>query len=132
MRIGQLAQLAGLSTHTIRFYERAGLLEPARRTPSGYRDYDLGALADLRFIARARESGLKLSDVREIMAISASGRLPCEEVRNRLLARLAEVERRLTELRRLRSSLATALKRIDRFNMPAGANGGRCPAIEAG
>ncbi|GBD32568.1 Mercuric resistance operon regulatory protein [bacterium HR33] len=132
MRIGELARLAGLRTHTIRFYERAGLLKPPRRTSSGYRDYDTEALKDLSFIARAQASGLKLRDVREIMAVSASGRPPCQQVRSRLLARLSEVERKLTELDELRRNLIATLERLEQPRMlPTGARC-RCPAIESG
>ena len=63
MRIGALAELAGLRPHTIRFYERAGPLPRPGRTPGGYREYKPEALDDLRFIAKAQASGLRLSDV---------------------------------------------------------------------
>ena len=52
MRIGELAQEAGVTPDTIRFYEREGLLSPPERTPNGYRTYSLVALEDLTFIRK--------------------------------------------------------------------------------
>ncbi len=129
MRIGQLAKRAGVTTDTIRYYEREGLLPPTARTASGYRDYDSGVLDDLRFIKKAQASGLKLSDVREVMQIAKGGREPCDHVRATVTARLAEVEERLRELRSLRSALKSTLTRLDRA--PAPKAGCRCAVIES-
>ena len=129
MRIGQLAKRAGITTDTIRYYEREGLLPPAARTVSGYRDYDAGVLDDLRFIKKAQASGLKLSDVREVIQIAKGGREPCDHVRATVTARLAEVEERLRELRSLRSTLKSTLTRLDRA--PAPKAGCRCAVIES-
>jgi MerR family copper efflux transcriptional regulator len=54
MRIGQLADRCGVSEKTLRYYEDIGVLRSPRRTPSGYRDYDDSALAQLRFIRAAQ------------------------------------------------------------------------------
>ncbi len=129
MRIGQLAKRAGITTDTIRYYEREGLLPPAARTVSGYRDYDAGVLDDLRFIKKAQASGLKFSDDREVMQIEKGGREPCDHVRATVTARLAEVEERLRELRSLRSALKGTLTRLDRA--PAPEAGCRCAVIES-
>lgn len=129
MRIGKLAQLSGLRPHTIRFYEREGLLAEPERTPGGYRDYGQEALEDLKFIAKAQASGLRLSDVREVMQIASGGRPPCEHVRATVVARLAEVKARLNELRGLRTALRATLQRLDRT--PVARTGCRCAAIES-
>jgi DNA-binding transcriptional MerR regulator len=130
MRIGELARLAGLRPHTIRFYEGAGLLPRPRRTPAGYRAYDSEALNDLRFIAKAQASGLRLSDVREVMQIAAGGRPPCDHVRATVAARLVEVERHLCDLRGLRSALRATLGRLDKLPRPT--RRCRCAALESG
>ena len=129
MRIGELARAAGISADTIRYYEREGLLPPTARTAGGYRDYEPEMLDDLRFIKKAQASGLKLSDVREVMQIAAGGRAPCEHVRATVTARLAEVEERLRELRSLRSTLKSTLARLDRALAPK--TGCRCAVIES-
>ena len=129
MRIGELAKQVGVTPDTIRYYEREGLLPPAERTPSGYRDYGPEVLDDLRFIKKAQALGLKLSDVREVLEISSGGKPPCEHVRATVSARLAEVEERLRELRALRATLRETLERVDRA--PAPKAGCRCAAIES-
>ncbi len=129
MRIGELAKSAGVTPDTIRYYEREGLLPPAERTPSGYRDYGPDAVNDLQFIRKAQALGLKLSDVREVLEISSGGKPPCEHVRATVSARLVEVEERLHELRALRATLRETLERLDRA--PAPEAGCRCAVIEA-
>lgn len=67
MRIGEVASRAGLSTSAIRFYEAEGLLPRASRTTGGYRDYDSAAVARLSFIARAKEIGFSLPEIRQLL-----------------------------------------------------------------
>lgn len=129
MRIGELGRLTGLRPHTVRFYERAGLLAEPRRTPGGYRDYGPEALDDLRFIAKAQASGLRLSDVREVLQIASGGREPCDHVRATVEARLEEVEGRVRELRALRTALRATLERLE--TLPESPVGCRCAAIES-
>ena len=129
MRIGQLAKRAAITTDTIRYYEREGLLPPAARTVSGYRDYEPGVMEDLLFIKKAQALGLKLSDVREVLEISSGGKPPCEHVRATVSARLVEVEERLRELRALRATLRETLERLDRAPPPKA--GCRCVVIES-
>ncbi len=129
MRIGELATTAGVTPDTIRYYEREGLLPSPPRTESGYRDYGPGVMEDLLFIKKAQALGLKLSAVREVLEISSGGKPPCEHVRATISARLAEVERRLRELRALRLTLREALERVDRAPKPKA--GCRCAVIES-
>lgn len=129
MRIGELAKTAGVTTDTIRYYERAGLLPSPQRTESGYRDYGPGVMEDLLFIKKGQALGLKLSDVREVLEISSGGKPPCEHVRATVSARLADAEKRLRELRALRATLRETLERLDRA--PAPNAGSRCVVIES-
>lgn len=129
MRIGELAKQVGVTPDTIRYYEREGLLPPAERTPSGYRDYGPEVLDDLRFIKKAQALGLKLSDVREVLEISSGGKPPCEHVRATVSARLVDTEKRLRELRALRATLRETLERLDRA--PAPKAGCKCAVIES-
>ena len=63
MSIGQVAAAAAVNIQTVRYYERRGLLSPARRTPSGYRQYNEDAVARLRFIKHAQELGFSLKEI---------------------------------------------------------------------
>ena len=57
MKIGELARRSGRSAHTLRYYERIGLLPPPRRDDSGQRDYDASVLVWLAFLERLRATG---------------------------------------------------------------------------
>lgn len=106
MRIGELAQAAGTTAKTLRFYEDQGLLLPAARTASGYRDYGPETLARLDFIHRGQAAALTLAQIRQILQIRDSGTAPCEHVRELLGMRLAEVDEQIAELGRLRETIA--------------------------
>ena len=69
MRIGELAERAGTTSKTLRFYEEQGLLPPADRTPSGYRDYAPDAVARIDFVHRGQAAGLTLAQIRQILSL---------------------------------------------------------------
>jgi MerR family transcriptional regulator, copper efflux regulator len=72
MRIGELAEQAGISTKAIRYYEQVGILTPPARTPSGYRSYDDTALGRLSFVRAAQAVGLTLGEIRQVIAFRGS------------------------------------------------------------
>ncbi len=80
MQIGELAGANTVSTATVRYYEQIGLLDPPKRTASGYRDYDQDASARLGFIRAAQGAGLSLEEIRTILEISNAGDAPCGHV----------------------------------------------------
>ena len=67
--IGRLAKLANVSIDTIRFYEKAGVLSPNVRRPSGFRQYSAVDLRQLRFIRRGRQLGFSLEEIRALLAL---------------------------------------------------------------
>lgn len=103
--IGRLAADAGVGIDTVRHYEREGLLPAPARSASGYRRYDAASATRLRFIRRARELGFSLDDIRDLLALSTDGAHGTHGVRQRAQARLADVERRIAELRRVQRGL---------------------------
>jgi DNA-binding transcriptional MerR regulator len=110
-RIGALASVAGVTVDTLRFYEREGLLPQANRTVGGFRVYPPAIAERLRFIRQARELGLSLREIRQLVEPDDGH---CHAVREVIAARLADVDRRLAELRSFRRTLKTALERCDR------------------
>jgi DNA-binding transcriptional MerR regulator len=98
VRIGELADAAGVPTRTIRFYERRGLLADPRRAPNGYRVYGAATLDRLRFIRTAQAAGLTLAEVRSITDIRDDGITPCTHVEALLETKLAELEHELEHL----------------------------------
>ncbi|HET9899371.1 MAG TPA: MerR family transcriptional regulator [Streptosporangiaceae bacterium] len=75
--IGEMARVSGLSVSALRFYDRAGVLVPARVDPvSGYRWYDPGQLEESRLLARLRRAAMPLADIRLALAGWSSARTP--------------------------------------------------------
>jgi DNA-binding transcriptional MerR regulator len=111
MRIGELAELAGISTKTVRYYEQIGILTPPSRTPSGYRTYDATALNRLRFVRAAQTLGLKLGEIRQIIAFRDDGQAPCAHVSGLLQRRAAELDVRIAQLQQLRGELRELAER---------------------
>ena len=106
MRIGQLAEATGTTTKTLRFYAESGLLPPAERLASGYRDYAEDAVGRVGFIHRGQAAGLTLAQIRQILDIRDGGQAPCEHVRDLLDVRLAEIEQQIAQLSVLRDTIA--------------------------
>src|SRR5262249_10440299 len=105
LTIGQVARQAGVGVETVRFYEREGLLaEPARRE-SGYRQYEGGAVARLRFIRRAKELGFTWKEIRELLALRDDPDAGRADVRQRAERKVADIEARVRDLVRMRDAL---------------------------
>ncbi|ALV33087.1 heavy metal-responsive transcriptional regulator [Streptomyces sp. CdTB01] len=111
MRTGELAAASGLTAKTIRFYEQAGLLPEPPRTSGGYRDYPLQAAHRLAFIREAQSAGLTLAEIRSVLAVRDSGQPPCVHVTALIEQHLADIERRMAELRATRTALRALAQR---------------------
>lgn len=106
---GELARLTGVSTDTLRHYERKGLLLPPPRTSGGYRRYPSSAVSRVRLIQRALVIGFSLDDLARVMRHRASGGAPCRQVRDIVRERLVALEQQLSELEVLKKDLQTLL-----------------------
>jgi DNA-binding transcriptional MerR regulator len=120
-RISQLAERTGFPASTLRYYEQTGLLPGAARTSGGYRSYDDRAVDRLRFIARGKQLGLPLDEIRELITVWDNG--DCAPVQDRLAALLEEkindVRNRIAELTAFGEQLAAAREELGRHT-PAG------------
>jgi MerR family copper efflux transcriptional regulator len=105
VRIGELAQRAGLSTKTLRYYEAIGVLTEPERTSSGYRDYPTAALDVLRFVRSAQTVGLTLGEIKGILAYRDRGETPCGHVLELIRRRADEIEQQITRLEEMRAEL---------------------------
>lgn len=105
MRIGELAEQAGISTKAIRYYEQVGILARPARTASGYRSYDQAALGRLGFVRAAQAVGLTLGEIRQVIAFRDNGQAPCQHVTDLLQRHAADLDRRIQELQQLRGEL---------------------------
>ena len=105
LSIGAVAKRTGCTVPTVRYYEEIGLLPPADRTDAGQRHYGLATLRRLTFIRRCRDFGFSIDQVRELVSLVDQPDRPCTEVRDIAAIHLAQVRRKLDELKTLEASL---------------------------
>ncbi|PAV25115.1 MerR family transcriptional regulator [Tamilnaduibacter salinus] len=112
MRIGELESRSGLSRHTIRYYEKEGLLSPPYRQSNNYRVYPESAVKDLLMIRELKAMDFTLAEIRSVLAAMRSGDMDCALgaalVRNKRRA----VEQRMTALGQLLETLRTEEDRL--------------------
>ena len=116
LSIGDLAGAAGVPVSTVRYYERIGLLRPEGRTRANYRVYGEASLEQLKFIRAAQATGFALDDIVPLIEIQNGSRDPCAEVQELIHLRLATVEQRLEDLKRLDRVLKGALRQCREAN----------------
>jgi DNA-binding transcriptional MerR regulator len=113
MKVGELANRSGLTAHTIRYYERIGLLPYALRDQSGQRDYDASILIWIEFLGRLKTTGMPIREMLRYAALRGRGAVT-ETARRELLEQHRE---------RVRTRVATRAK--------AGSNGARAPSLKS-
>jgi len=96
--IGELSRLSGVSTHTLRFYESAGILQPARRGANGHRRYLDADVLWLEFVLRLKQTGMPLAEIRQYADLRAQGEVSLQARltmlklhRERLVAKIEEL-----------------------------------------
>jgi DNA-binding transcriptional MerR regulator len=110
MQIGIVAKKIGLSVDAIRFYERNGLLPRPPRTEGGFRRYAENYVETLAFVRRVQGLGFKLSEIRGLLKLRGNRLQPCAPVQHRLQEKLADVQRKLSDLHKLEHELRLALR----------------------
>ncbi|MDP9222614.1 MAG: heavy metal-responsive transcriptional regulator [Actinomycetota bacterium] len=106
LNVSDIAAQTGISADTVRYYEKEGLLPPARRSPSGYREYDESTPPRIRFIKSAQEMGLKLAEIAELLEIQDRGACPCGHTRTLVEHHIAGIDAEMKRLSQLRKKLA--------------------------
>ena len=120
LTIGELARAAGVPTSTVRYYERAGLLRPSGRSSGNYRVYSKSELERLRFIRAAQATGFTLKDVKALLRPAA-----CGKVQGVIEERLADVAKRMKELRHVQRVLRASLSECQSHEAS-----GRCRVVD--
>jgi len=114
LRISELADRAAVSTSTVRYYERIGLVPAPSRSASGYRLYGADAEARLLFITRGKLLGLSLEEIADLLAVWDGAN--CGPTQERLSALLVtkqiEIRRQIQELERFALQLAQVEARL--------------------
>lgn len=119
--IGALAERSGFPPKTIRYYESIGLLPPPKRSDGGYRLYGADDESRLAFIAKAKQLGLSLGEIGDILTLHDAGSAPCGHVLALVDDHLDRVDEALTQLAAFRKQLATLRTRARRQVGPKGA-----------
>ena len=110
----ELSRLIGVSTDTLRLYERRGLLPSPARAANGYRLYSRNAVERVRLIRSALAIGFTLEELEPILKLRDSGGTPCRRVRDLAEKKLMNLELRLEELGELRNQIRKVLASWDR------------------
>lgn len=105
LKIGELAEQADVAVGTIRYYESLGLVEPVRRSESGYRYYAIDAVKRVQFIRKAQSLQFSLSEIQQILGVRRQGDPACPLVRNLLNQKIAELEEQLHRMATLKTEL---------------------------
>ena len=124
--IGQVARQAGVGVETIRFYERKGLIKEPPRRASGYRQFSLDAVKRIRFIKRAQELGFSLSEIADLLSLRTVPYSSCKDVKRRAEGKLADIERKLRDLQRMRKTLTQLVEGCSGSGAAA-----ECPILDA-
>jgi MerR family mercuric resistance operon transcriptional regulator len=127
--IGALARRTGCKAGTIRYYESIDLLPPPPRSEGGHRQYDPEDAKRLNFIRRTRELGFAIEDVRTVLAYVDGGvdggDVDCDDIRAMTLDQIAEVRRKISDLKKLEKALVSLADDCVTRDGPA------CPIIES-
>lgn len=105
MNIGEAATASGISPKMLRYYESIGVLPEARRTPSGYRDYDTKDVHRLRFVRRARDFGFSMDEISGLLALWQDHRRSSKDVKSIALAHVADLDEKIRHLTGMRDTL---------------------------
>ena len=124
LKIGALAEKAGVHHETVRYYQRVGLMPTPRRTYGSVRRYDEDALRRLRFIKRAQALGFSLEEVKRLVELSVGEH--CAETRRLADEKRRLIERKIADLSAIKAALDQLIRGCD-----SGRKGRGCPVIEA-
>ena len=124
MNIGAAAEASGVSAKMIRHYEAIGLSPAPVRRDNSYRDYGPQEVHELRFIGRARKLGFAMPEIAALLALWRDRNRPSREVHQLAAAHLADLERRIAELRGMASTLRDLVRRCHSDERPD------CPILD--
>jgi MerR family mercuric resistance operon transcriptional regulator len=125
LAIGALSKQSGVNIETIRYYERIGVMPNPRRSAGGYRMYGPDHLKRLTFVRRGRELGFSLDELRDLLRLVDGHSYTCAEVHNLAVEHLAEIRRKIADLRRLQRVMNEMAAECSGDRIP------ECPIIDA-
>ncbi len=123
MNIGEASKRSDLPKKTIRYYEEIGLVRADRRE-NGYRDYAMSHIHKLTFVQRARGLGFSIDECRNLLSLYEDKSRASAHVKAMAMARVAEIDSKLAELKGLRETLAALIETCHGDDRPD------CPILE--
>ncbi len=113
MKIGELSEKSGLSRDTIRLYEKNGLISSSasQSETNNYRDYSDDVLLQLQFVSSAREAGISIADLRELMEAFFDSCDP-SQAENVIVAKTTELKERIVQIENVIAFLDEALVKV--------------------
>jgi len=126
LRIGEVAERAGVSVDTVRYYERRSLLPRAPRSEGGFRLFTLDAIERLRFIKEAQEMGFSLDEIS--MLLTGGGAGECRQMRDLLQGKMLEINQKIKALRVFSRTLSRHLRACEDELARRGA-AAKCPVV---
>lgn len=112
LSIDEVVRRTGLSAHTLRYYERIGLIAPIRRAPGGQRRYAASDMAWIEFLLRLRATHMPIGKMQTFAKLRAAGDSTVPERRQMLQAHLADV---LAQIEAMRQSAAALQAKIAHY-----------------
>jgi DNA-binding transcriptional MerR regulator len=110
LRSGALAKVVGLSSDTIRHYERMGVIARVPRTASGYRLYPISTVERVLVVQRALRIGFTLPELAEVLKARDAGGAPSQRVYELAQAKLTQIAMDIQALRRTKRYLESVLR----------------------
>ena len=129
--IGKVAEQAQVSTDSIRFYEREGLISPAKKSESGYRLYTEEAVRRLGFIKHAQQCGFSLAEIRELLELRSDDSSCCDDIYRVAVEKKLQLEGKIKALKAMSQALTGLIEICSHDQKPLD----ECPilgAMEAG
>lgn len=111
--IGKVATLAGVSTDTLRYYEKERLIAPVSKTVAGYRQYNDEAVRRIRFIKHAQHCGFTLADIKELLGLKRTDRACCADVRSLAIEKKLRIAHKLKALQAMSRALDDLIQSCD-------------------
>ncbi len=122
--IGEMSHKTGVNIETIRYYERIAIMPKPDRTAGGNRQYNHDQLKRLSFIRRSRLIGFSIQEIRALLAMVDGQDFTCGEVHEMTMAHLANVEKKISDLRKLKKALSSMAAECSRGDVPD------CPILD--
>jgi len=111
--IGDLSKRTGVKVPTIRYYEQMGLLNEADRSEGNQRRYEKSHLERLAFVRHARDLGLTIDAIRDLIALSQHREMPCNGADRIAADHLAKVREKIARLKKLEHELERIVSHCD-------------------